>query len=343
MYDLIGAGACLARNLPDLLKTMVEELREPAFDREELEKLKDDMKVGILEGDDNTARRAFEELSRAVYPEKHPLRVRTAKERLEALARIEPGELRAFHAARYGAGSLVIAVCGKIDPAAVERSLGGLLGDLPRGTLVPPEASRIPPGTLSAPSQPAGRRLVPIKDKASVDIVIGGAGGLRRADPDYYAAVLANAVLGQSGLSSRLGKQVRDTEGLTYSIVSRFFSPYLLDGLWGIHLSVAPGNVERGIESSMRVLKSYCTEGVVEAELAVEKSAAAGRFQVALANNAGIAEALAQAESYGLGISLLDEYPRKVMAVTLEEANRALRAHIQTDRMITVVSGSIGE
>jgi len=172
-------------------------------------------------------------------------------------------------------------------------------------------------------------------------MMIGGGGGLRRKDPDYYASILANAVLGQSSLSSRLGGQVRDTEGLTYTIISRFFSAELLDGLWGVYLSVAPENVDKGLASSMGVLRKFSGEGIAQKELDVEKSAAAGRYLVGLSNNAGIAEALAQAEAVGLGVSILDEYPQKIRAVTLEEANRAIRTHMAVDKLTTVVAGSV--
>lgn len=342
LTDVTGSGSCLSTHLPDLLDTIVEELRAPAFAEDEIAKLKEEMKVEILEDDDNTTRRAFDDLSRAVYPEKHPLRASTAKVRQDVLSALTGSDLGRFHADHYGAGSLVISVVGGFDTAIVQKQLEQLLGSIPRGKAAPITTERLAAGSRLAPAAPAGQRIrVPMKDKANVDIVIGGAGALRRTDPDYYAATLANAVLGQSGLSSRLGRQVRDTEGLTYTIVSRFFSPYLVDGPWGIYLSVAPPNVDRGIESSMNVLRGYVKDGMSEEELRVEKSAAAGRFQVSLANNAGVAEALAQAESYGLGVSLLDEYPSKVRSVTVDEANRALRSHILPDKVITVVAGSI--
>jgi zinc protease len=313
---------------------MTEELTHPAFPEDELGKLKDEMKVRILEDDDSTSSRAFTQLSRAVYPEGHPLRAHKAAERTAALDAIAVKDLRAFHGARYGGASLVVAVCGKFSAPEIEKTLEDLLRPIAKGSKPPVEAPR-------APARAAERFSVPMKDKANVDIVIGNAGGLRRTDPDYYAATLANAVLGQSGLSSRLGRQVRDTEGLTYVIVSRFFSPLLIDGPWGIYLSVAPPNVDKGIASSLAVLGKFASEGISPGELEVEKSAAAGRFQVSLANNAGIADALAQSESYGLGVSLLDEYPRLVRAVTLDEANRALREHIKPDALVTVVAGSL--
>jgi hypothetical protein len=49
------------------------------------------------------------------------------------------------------------------------------------------------------------RENVALERKANVDLVIGRAVPLVRADADYLAATLANGILGQSTLSSRLG------------------------------------------------------------------------------------------------------------------------------------------
>jgi predicted Zn-dependent peptidase len=54
-----------------------------------------------------------------------------------------------------------------------------------------------------------------MRGKANMNFVMGTASGLRRNDPDYEAALLGNAALGQNSLSSRIGKRVRDTEGLS--------------------------------------------------------------------------------------------------------------------------------
>jgi len=337
-YDVVGRGSCLAENLPDLVETIVEELREPAFPPDEIAKLKEEMKAGILQSDDDTGDRAYEAMTRSIYPEGHPLRQASAAERLAALEKLSAEDLRLFHQAHYGGAGIVMSLSGKVAAGGAGASGSDratrLLSALPRGTAAPVEAPR---GATKA----ASRLVVNMKDKANVDMMVGGAGGLRRKDPDYYASILANAVLGQSSLSSRLGGQVRDVEGLTYVIISRFFSPDLLDGPWGVYLSVAPENVDKGLASTMTVLKKFAAQGVSAEELAVEKSAAAGRYQVTLSSNAGIAEALAQAESSGLGVSILDEYPKKIRAVTLEEANRAIKAHMSVDRLTTVIAGSV--
>jgi zinc protease len=189
------------------------------------------------------------------------------------------------------------------------------------------------------PREGSLREAVLLKDKANVDVLIGSATSLRRDVSDYYAALLANSALGESTLSSRLGLQVRDREGLTYGIGSRFRAPSLAAGPWYISVSVNPANVERAIESALSVLREYVREGLRPEELADEKSSAIGSFKVSLSTNAGLAEALWNAEFYRLGTDFLDRYPELIEAVTLEEANAAMRKYFRPDHLTVVVAG----
>ena len=181
--------------------------------------------------------------------------------------------------------------------------------------------------------------VVVVREKANVDIMLGSAAPLRRDASDYYAATIANSALGESTLSSRLGLQVRDREGLTYGIASRFRAPSLAAGPWYIAVSVNPSNVERAIESSLSVLRDYVERGIGEAELADEKSAAIGSFKVSLSTNAGLAAALWNAEFYRLGADYVDRYPRLIEAVTAEDVNAAIRKYFRPDQLTVVIAG----
>src|SRR5205085_9598632 len=172
-----------------------------------------------------------------------------------------------------------------------------------------------------AGAQAVRHEVVLLKDKANVDVMLGTAAPLRRDAADYYAALLANRALGESTLSSRLGLQVRDAEGLTYGIGSRFRAPSLAAGPWYIAVSVNPGNVERAIDSALRVLREYVSEGIRPDELEDEKSSAVGSFKVSLSTNAGLAAALWNAEFHRLGLDYVERYPELVRAVTVEEVN----------------------
>ena len=85
----------------------------------------------------------------------------------------------------------------------------------------------------------------------------------------------------------------------------------------------------------------YAKEGITQQELDVQKSFFAGNFQVRLATNDGVASALLVAERYGFGPAYLDEYPGRIRAVTREQVNAAIRAHLKPDRLHLVVAGAL--
>jgi zinc protease len=132
---------------------------------------------------------------------------------------------------------------------------------------------------------------------------------------------------------------VRDREGLTYGIGSRFRAPSLAAGPWYIAVSVNPQNVEKAIGSALKVLRDYVTNGMTADELADEKSSAIGSFKVSLSTNAGIAEALWNAEFFRLGLDYIDRFPELIQAVTLEEANAAIRKYFRPDHLTIVIAG----
>jgi zinc protease len=197
--------------------------------------------------------------------------------------------------------------------------------------------------SVTDPEQQASarREFVLLQDKANVDVLLGSAAPLRRDAKDYYAAILANRALGESTLSSRLGLQVRDREGLTYGIASRFRAPSLAAGPWYIAVSVNPSNVERAIDSALGVLRDYVEKGIGAEELADEKSSATGSFKVSLSTNAGLASALWNAEFYRLGVDYIDRFPQLIAAVSAEEVNAAIRKYFRPDHLTVVIAGDI--
>ena len=87
------------------------------------------------------------------------------------------------------------------------------------------------------------------------------------------------------------------------------------------------------------MLREYVAHGISADELADEKSAAVGSFKVALSTNAGLAEALWNAEFYQLGADYVDRYPQLIAAVTMDEVNAAIRKYFRPEQLTVVVAG----
>lgn len=170
---------------------------------------------------------------------------------------------------------------------------------------------------------------------------MGAASGLRRNDPDYEAALIGNAALGQNSLSSRIGKRVRDTEGLSYNLFSRYGNTDLIDGVWYVNVNVAPQNLAKAMKSTSEEIFKFAKEGVTEEEVEAQKSFFAGNYQVGLGSNGGVASALVAAEKYGYGPRYLDEFPLRIRAVTREQVNAATKKHFFPEKLNVIVAGDL--
>ncbi len=327
-------GSGLTRDLRSILSILADELRNPAFADSELAKAKLEMKANVLRAADNTATRAYERLSRLALPEGHPYRLPASDAVLASLEATKSADLRAFWSDRYVGAGTILSIVGDVDPQATAALVDSLFAAMPQGAR--PSYDRKP----QTPNTPE-RVVETMKGKANVDFVYGLASGLRRNDPDYEASIVANAALGQSALTSRIGKRVRDTEGLSYNLYSRFFFPDYVDGLWGVDVAVAPQNVAKALKSTKEEIDRYAKEGITDAEVQTQKEFFAGNYLVRLGTNAGVASALCTAEKFGYGPGYLDEYPKRIRAVTKAQVNEVIKKRIHPESMHLVVAGDL--
>ena len=114
-----------------------------------------------------------------------------------------------------------VAAVGDITADELGRLLDDLLGGLPAtGAPMPPRAEFALTG---------GVTVIDLATPQSV--VIFGQSGIRRDDPDFFAAYLLNQILGGSGFAARLMEEVREKRGLTYGI-STYLVPKDLAETW---------------------------------------------------------------------------------------------------------------
>ena len=334
-FTVSVSGQSLSRDLPMLLATAAEELRSPGFPADELVKLKERVVASIREDQDETRVRAYEQMTRIVFPAGHPCHRPPSDQLIREIESINTEDVRRFYESIYGPESLILAIVGDIEAEQVrdlvEQTIGRWEG---------PEPPVIDLPFTELQSAPC-RESIQMRDKANCDIVIGHASRLRRSNDDYIPAVIANRALGQSTISSRLGLILRDEMGLTYGINSSFSESGIVDGPFTIGATIAPENIDLAIETSLGIVNEFITNGIRPDELADEQSSIAGTFQVGLATNGGIANQVSSVELYGLGIDYLDRFPDIVKSVTKDQVDQAIRKYIHPEVATTIVAGTL--
>lgn len=89
--------------------------------------------------------------------------------------------------------------------------------------------------------------------------------GVSLLSDDRYAMNLLSSVLG-GGMSSRLFQQVREQNGLCYSIYS-FTTPHLDTGLFSIYTGLGAETEQKALDLIVRELHRFCEEGPAADEL----------------------------------------------------------------------------
>jgi zinc protease len=324
----------LAEELPLLSALLIEVLSRPTFPQEELDKLRKQVLGSLVREREETFARAFAALTRRLYPAGHPYHRRPIEVREDEVSNLTRADLESFHSKIYGPATLLLAVVGDVETERVatlfEKQLAGwrAAGAVELET---PEAEELEPSEAR----------IQIDDRPNLEVFLGHRGSLRRGDDDYPAAIVANSCLGQSTLTSRLGLEVRDREGLTYGIYSRFFGTLGLPGPWATFFGVSAENLDRAVTLSRSVISDYVAAGPLDQELADEKLALAGAYRVGLATNAGAARELVTALTAGENVARLDDFPEHLLTVEREGVMAAIERHLHPDRLVLAVAGDL--
>ncbi|MDP2138193.1 MAG: insulinase family protein, partial [Candidatus Didemnitutus sp.] len=282
---------------------------------------------------ENTDFRAGDEFSRAAYGPGHPNRNATVDERIAALESAKLEDLRAFHAAHYGPAHLVLVAAGDLDVAGLQTALTTSFTGWSGGT---PELAAVQNSATDA----AREQTVFMADKTSVSIVIGQPTGLRYGEGDHIALRTGTAILG-SGFTGRLMANVRDKEGLTYGIGSTVTNDNYTDGEWKIVATFAPALLDKGIASTKRQLDNWYQNGVTADELEKRQDNLVGSFQVGLATTDGLAQNLLASVHRGKDVTWLDDYPKVVRALTVDQINGAIKKHLNPEQMFLIKAGTV--
>jgi zinc protease len=327
---------CLKKDLPLVIGLIASELRTPALLPAEFNKAKQQFVGGLQASAQNSGARAREAFERSIYPPGQPNRPHTLAEFVAAAKSASLDEVKAFEAKYYGPAHMSMVFAGDVSDADVRaeiaKAFAGWTGgqDYIRSTASP------------GPVPDAGREVtVPLADKPSVTVILGQASGLRYRDPDALPLRIGTAILGR-GFTGRLMSSVRDKEGLTYGINAAMADDSIVDGAWDISASFAPSLLQKGIASTRRELDKWWKDGVTAQELATRKQGIVGDYLVGLSTTGGLADTILTNVQRGYDVAWLDEYPRAVNAVTLQQVNGAIKAHLNPAAMVLVEAGSVG-
>lgn len=323
------SGEGLSANLPILIQTLADVLENATFPADQLELSRQRALTSLkvqLDDPRGLGRQVFQQ---AIYPENHPFHSFPTAESLKTITR---DDLLGFYKTHYRPDTTTIALVGDFEPAKVKALLNQVFGKW-QATGKPPvlKIQSVPlPQTLTRLN-----KVIPGKSEAVTYI---GYSGISRKDPRYYAALVLNQILGGDTLSSRLGTEVRDRQGLTYGIYSGFAAG-INPGPFLIQMQTAPGDAQKAIASTLALLKQLREQGVTEAEFNTAKRSITNSYPVDLANPSDVSSIILDNAVLGLSRSEIREFPQRIQAVTMADIQKAIEDLIKPENLVIVTTG----
>ncbi|WP_416191695.1 M16 family metallopeptidase [Neisseria sp. CCUG12390] len=317
-----------SKNLKQALALVNESLTAPRFDPAVFARRQKQAVTALQQQEttpDFTADRAFAKLA---YPS-HPYGS-GAYVTVDRLKAVTLDDIRAFHRTRYGKDNAVVAIVGDVSRRQAEKMVETALKGLPQKSSA---------GSTIAPveKQTAQRRDIPFAGEQAQ--IILGMPLITRRDPDYYALVAGNYVLGGGGFDSRLMKMLRDQKGYTYGVYSTL-EPLTEAGVFSIAYSTQKKNTKASLADVKAVVEQFIAEGPTEAELKQAKDNIIGSFPLRFDSNAKLLNYLSLIGVYNLESSYLEDYPKAVEKLTAAQVKEAWQRRVKFGDLHIVVVGA---
>ncbi|MBU2935974.1 MULTISPECIES: M16 family metallopeptidase [Pacificibacter] len=246
---------------------------------------------------------------------------------IETVSGLTPEDMSTARTRALVKDRLYVSAVGDITGPELAELLDGLLGDLPQsGPELPPYV---------APALTGGVTVVPFDSPQSV--VMFGHSGIKRDDPDFIPAYIANEIIGGTR-ESRLMQEVREKRGLTYGIGSYLVSYNQSEVVLG-QFSSGNAVTAQAIDVVKDEWRKLIDDGISAAELEEAKTYLTGAYALRFDGNAPIASILVGMQMSGLERDYIVHRNDLVNAVTLGDLNRVVRELYKPEELTFVVVG----
>ena len=325
--DTVSVGfQSLTENRDAAADLLAQALAQPRFDEDALTRVRGQVQAVIRSEATDPNSIAAKEMAAQAWGE-HPYAT-SINGTAESVAALTRQDLVAAKNRVLARDRVVVGAAGDISAEELGLLLDRILGRLPEQATAPlPEQAEL---------QVTGGTTVIDWDSPQTVVAFAGP-GIPIDDPDYFAAFVANHILGGGGFSSRLMEEIREKRGLTYG-VGTALATGLYGQTWQGGMSGSNATTAEAVEL-IRAEWARMAEGVTDQELTDAKTYLTGEYPLRFDGNGRIASILAGMQLIGFPIDYIDTRNAKVEAVTSEDVSRVAQRLLDPERLRFVLVG----
>src|SRR5579863_10056457 len=247
----------------------------------------------------------------------------------ETVKRFERPSVLEAYAHRFAPGNIIVSAAGNLDHDKFVELVAGHFEQMkPR-----------PNGFHS--SAPKTYSRITLRNKKALEQVqlCIGVPAYPIAHEKRHAGYILNTLLG-GGMSSRLFQNIRERQGLAYSIYSDL-NPYRDTGCMAVYAGTSLASASKVVQSVISEFRSLKAAPVPEEELRRSKAQLKGSLMLSLESSSARMANLARQEMYFDRFYDLDELINRIEAVTAEDLTDLANEFFKTESVAVTVLGNL--
>jgi zinc protease len=327
-YSAGGFASSLEKYFPEILALMADGIKNATFTQEEFDKEVQLTLDGLKSNEKSltsTARRVENVLT---YGRGHPYGEFTSK---ESVKRITLADVKSNYNTYLKPNNAILVIEGDINIQETEKLVKRLFADWMSGeipTYTMPEVSTLTTTEID---------FINMDNAVQSEISIINTIDLTLGDPDYYAALLANKILGGGG-TARLFMNLREDKGYTYGSYSNLSQSRYI-GTFKATASVRNMVTDSSVVELQKEINKIRYQTVSAEELKNAKESYIGSFVMDVQKPRTVANFALNIERYNLPINFYEGYIQKIKSVTLEEVQNAAIEYFTGDKARIIITG----
>lgn len=306
-------------------------LSAPTYDPKIMEREKQRMLTNLREAETKPEYVLERSFKQSVYGD-YPLAYSPS---VKSTATINANDLAQFHKQFYRGDRMIVSIVGDVDKAQANQMVQSLLNRIPQsGNPV----SKLP-DLQRSPVEPLAQREIQIPFDSQQAHIVMGMTAVARNNPDYFALLVGNYILGGGGFVSRLMSEVREKRGLAYSVFS-YFAPGKDNGIFQAGLQTKNDQAKLALEVLSSTIAQFIADGPTPSELEVAKANLVNGYSLRINNNRKLLDNVSSIAWNGLPLDTMEVWTKQVETVTLGQVKAAFQKYLAMDRMKIVVLGA---
>jgi zinc protease len=323
--------SCLKGDFDDVFKAFNDLLRQPEFRADKIDLAQKEMDDSISRRNDDVSGIASRESRKLAYGANNPY---AREPEYATVAAVTRQDLVDWHQNHVHPNNIILGIVGDFDSATMEAKLRQVYGDWPKGEPVIDEKIEFQPakpGYYQIPKEDVNQSSINMTDL-----------GIRRDNPDYYAAQVFNEAFG-GGFSSRLFKSIRTAQGLAYGVGGGIGSAFDHPGIVRISMSTKSATTVESIQALYKEIDGLQQNPISDEEIKRAKDSILNSFVFNFDSPEKVLRERMAYEFYGYPADYLERYRSGIEKVGKEDVARAAAKYLHREKLAVLVVGNTAE